>query len=68
MPSNMESPAALAARTGFPVTDLAGASINPESNSSLRTLQAVHLSRRCAISAAMATIVAPLIFGEGVSR
>ena len=31
-----------------------------------RELQVSRLTRRCAISAAMAAIVAPLIFGEGV--
>lgn len=37
---------------------------NPESKSSLLELQACHLTRRCAISFAMASIVAPLLHGE----
>lgn len=37
---------------------------HPESKSPLVTSQALHLSRRCAISLAMAAIIAPLAFGE----
>lgn len=37
---------------------------HPESKSPLITTQALHLSRRCAISVAMAAIIAPLAFGE----
>lgn len=58
------NPATLAA-CGAPVTDLAGASIDPESKSPLANLQARKLTRRCAISLAMAAIVAPLVYGEG---
>jgi hypothetical protein len=61
MTSEMESPAA---RRGNPVTVELDGCNSPETNSSLRTLQASRLTRRCAISVAMAAIVAPLIFGE----
>jgi hypothetical protein len=39
--------------------------IYSETSPSPRELQARQLTRRCAITAAMAAIVAPLIFGEG---
>jgi hypothetical protein len=61
--ASKQSPATLAAR-GAPGTDLAGASISPDYNSLLLKLQASRLARRCAISAAMAATVAPLVFGE----
>lgn len=35
-----------------------------EHNPDPRTLQASRLTRRCAVSAAMAAILAPLVFGE----
>jgi hypothetical protein len=35
-----------------------------ELKASLLSLQAHQLARRCAISAAMAAIIAPLVFGE----
>lgn len=60
---HMENPATLAA-CGAPEVDLAGALINPESKSPLISMQARRLARRCAISLAMAAIVAPLIYGE----
>ncbi len=61
-----EHPAVLAARAGVPVAlDLAGGSINPEYAKSLRELQAQHLTRRYAVALAMASIVAPLLYGEG---
>jgi hypothetical protein len=62
MQPHMENPA-LAAR-GVPATDLAGGWINPENSPTLRKLQASRLTRRCAISFAMASIVAPLLHGE----
>jgi hypothetical protein len=64
MASQIESPATLAA-CGAPEGDLAGASIYPESKSPLIDIQARRLTRRCAISLAMAAVVAPLVFGEG---
>ncbi len=57
----MENPA-LAAR-GVPEIDLAGASINPDYKSPLLTIQAAQLTRRCALTAAMAETLAPLAFG-----
>ena len=60
---HMENPATLAA-CGAPELDLAGAMICPESKSPLINLQARRLTRRCAVSLAMAAIVAPLVFGE----
>ncbi|MBR1145089.1 hypothetical protein [Bradyrhizobium sp. AUGA SZCCT0431] len=36
-----------------------------ESKASLLNLQASRLARRCAITAAMAATLAPLVFGEG---
>lgn len=62
MASKKENPARAA--RGVPVTVQAGGSNTPESKSSLRELQACHLTRRCAISFAMASILAPLIHGE----
>ena len=62
MTLQMENPA-LAAR-GVPVTVQADGSNTPESKSPLRELQACHLTRRCAISFAMAIVVAPLFHGE----
>lgn len=58
----MENPA-LAAR-GVPVFSLAAGKIDPESNRTVLNLQAAAISRRCAISIAMAAIVAPFAFGE----
>lgn len=58
-----QNPATLAA-CGAPVIDLAGASITSDNSHSTRTLQVARLTRRCAISAAMAAIVAPLAFGD----
>lgn len=64
MTLQMENPA-LAAR-GVPKTDLCLAGwINSEDNPPTRSLQVSSLTRRCAISAAMAAIVAALLFGEG---
>jgi hypothetical protein len=62
MASRMENPARAA--RGVPVTVQATSTNTPESKSSLRELQACHLTRRCAISFAMAAIVAPLLHGE----
>lgn len=45
-------------------SDLLASLIVSESKPSLLDLQAVSLTRRCAITAAMATVVAPLVFGE----
>lgn len=58
-----ENPA-LAAR-GVPNTDLLAGGINSENSPSIRNLQVAQLTRRCALTAAMAAIVAPLVFGEG---
>jgi hypothetical protein len=60
--SSKENPAA--ANCGAPKNDLAGGSIASDSTKSLRTLQARSLTRRCAISLAMAVVVAPLLHGE----
>lgn len=62
MTPEMENPAL--AKRGVPVTDLAGASIFPEYASPLSDLQARRLTRRCAISMAMALAIAPMIHGE----
>jgi len=59
----MENPAL--AKRGVPETDQAGSSICSDSSPSTHTLQVAQLTRRCAITAAMAAIVAPLVFGEG---
>ena len=63
MSLQMENPA-LAAR-GVPNTDLLTGGINSEDSRSTRSLEVALLTRRCAISAAMAAIVAPILFGEG---
>lgn len=55
---------ALGAR-GFPNIDLLGSGISSEDSRSVRSLQVASLTRRCAISAVMAAVVAPLVFGEG---
>jgi hypothetical protein len=62
MQPHMENPTA--ANCGAPKSDLASGSITPENTPLLRRLQASRLTRRCAISFAMAAIVAPLIHGE----
>jgi hypothetical protein len=58
----MEKPA-LAARA-LPNTDLVDASISSECKAPLLKLQARNLTRRCAISFAMASVLAPLLHGE----
>lgn len=63
MPLQMENPALQGA--GLPNTDLPGSGINSEDSRSTRSLQVAALTRRCAISAVMAAVVAPLLFGEG---
>jgi hypothetical protein len=63
MASHMENPA-LAAR-GVPNTDLLAGWIISEDNPPILSLQVSSLTRRCAISTALAAIVAPLLFGEG---
>lgn len=63
MTTHMENPA-LAAR-GVPNTDLLTGGINSEDSRSTRSLQVAALTRRCAISTALAAVVAPLVFGEG---
>lgn len=55
---------ALAAR-GIPNTDLLESVIVSEFNTSVRPLQESLLTRRYAISTALAAAVAPLVFGEG---
>jgi len=62
MTPHMENPA-LAAR-GVPNSDLLAGGINSEDSRSIRSLQVSSLTRRCAISAVMASIVAHLIYGE----
>jgi hypothetical protein len=62
MQPHMEKPAYVA--RAVPVSDLAGASIDPELTPPLRKLQARSLTRRCAISFAMASVVAALLHGE----
>jgi hypothetical protein len=62
MQPHMENPAA--ANCGAPKADLAGGSIASDNTKSLRFIQARSLMRRCAISFAMAAIVAPLLHGE----
>lgn len=64
MQPHMENPAALAA-CGVPEVSLAAGKIDPESNRTVIKLQASVLTRRCAISWAMAAVVAPFAFGEG---
>lgn len=59
------NPATLAA-CGVPESDLAGASINPESKSSLLHLQASRLVRLYAVNASMAEALAPLVFVEAM--
>lgn len=63
MPLQMENPALQG--TGLPNTDLLGSGIISEDTSSIRLIQVSSLTRRCAISAVMAAVVAPLLFGEG---
>jgi hypothetical protein len=62
MKPHMENPAL--AGTGFPKSDQADGSIASEDTKPLRYFQAHKLTRRCAISLAMAAIVAPLLHGE----
>ncbi|WP_168204675.1 hypothetical protein [Tardiphaga sp. vice304] len=38
---------------------------NSEHSAATREYQVSRITRRCAISAAMAAIIAPLVFGEG---
>lgn len=65
MQLHKENPATLAA-CGAPKSDLAGASINSESTSPLRRLQASRLVRLYAVNAAMAETIAPLVFLEAM--
>ncbi|RZN35511.1 hypothetical protein CWO90_03180 [Bradyrhizobium sp. Leo121] len=65
MHSHMKNPATLTT-CGAPNDDLAGCLIASESTKSLRLFQARGLARRCAISVAMAAILAPLLYGETV--
>lgn len=58
----MEIPATLAACRA-PVTDLAGASITSDNSHSTRALQVARLTRRCAVTVAMAEALAPLAYG-----
>jgi hypothetical protein len=62
MQPHMENPTA--ANCGAPKTDLAGALIVSDNTKSLRYFQARSLTRRCAISFAMASVLAPLLHGE----
>jgi hypothetical protein len=63
MQPHMEDPATLAA-CGAPVTDLAGALINPEYATPHLRLQASRLVRLYAVNSAMAETIAPLVFLE----
>jgi hypothetical protein len=51
-------------REGDPIPNFGVWRDTAESKSNLHHLQALRLSRRCAISIAMAAIVAPLLHGE----
>jgi hypothetical protein len=62
MQPHIENPAA--ANCGVPKSDLAGCLITSENTSLLRKLQASRLTRRYAISFAMAAIIVPLLHGE----
>jgi len=53
----------LAAR-GIPEVSLAAGKIDPEFTLPLITLQAVRLTRRCAISLSIAAVVASLHYGD----
>jgi hypothetical protein len=61
MSLEMENPALAG---GAPNDDLAGCLIASETTKLLQVFQARRLARRCAISLAMAAIVAPLLHGE----
>ncbi|MCP1998137.1 hypothetical protein [Nitrobacter winogradskyi] len=63
MTTHMENPALVA--RGVPNTDLLTGGISSEDTNSIRLIQVSSLTRRCAISAVMAAVVAPLLFGEG---
>ena len=61
----MKNPAL--AKRGNPETDLANlaaSSINPEYATAVLKVQAVHLTRRCAMSLGMAAVVAQVHFRE----
>ena len=62
MASKKENPARAA--RGVPVVDIAAGKIDPEYASATVALQVARLTRRCALTAAMAAIVAPLLHGE----
>ena len=62
MQPHMENPTA--ANCGAPKSDLACGSITSDNMKLLRQFQARQLTRRCAISFAMASVVAPLLHGE----
>jgi hypothetical protein len=58
----MENPAG---QGGAPKqVDIAARNITSDNTMSLHQLQAIRLTRRCAISFGMAAIVAPFLFGE----
>lgn len=52
---------------GYPEAVLAGASNDPDHISALREIQAARLTRRCAVSRAMAETLAPLLYGEAAN-
>lgn len=64
MSPEMENPAG--GSRGVPVVSLAAGKIDPESNSTLRKLQASRLTRRCAVTFSMAETIAPLVFLEAM--
>jgi hypothetical protein len=50
---------------GLRNSDRLGSEISFEDTQTRTELQVFHLTRRCRISAALAVIVAPIVFGEG---
>ena len=64
MSQKMKKAGAVATATDLRDSVQATSTNTPETISFLRELQACHLTRRCAISFAMAAIVAPLLHGE----
>jgi hypothetical protein len=64
MQPKMNAPRKGAAVPEIDLACLAAGVIEPESKSPLRDLQARRLTRRCAVSLAMAAIIAPLLHGE----
>jgi hypothetical protein len=57
----MENPAFL---DGAPKTDQLASTIALDHSPSLQYLQAIKITKRCAVSIAMAAALAPILFGE----